>query len=125
MSPRDHEIWVRVRDKLMYNAINIYFDVGLSGQEVETEQDKRILEMWTRLTQKRVDVVLEFQYHWELVEIRHNATADAAGRLLIYKMLWDQERPDERPCTLTLVTDRDDKDLRDFTSKFNIKYIIA
>jgi hypothetical protein len=76
-------------------------------------------------TQKRIDVLIETQKSWKIVELRHNATASALGRLIMYRNLWKSDPPDDRPVELMLVTDKYDPDVEAAAKELGIEYIKA
>jgi hypothetical protein len=81
--------------------------------------------MWTRLTQKRADVVLEAASGWTILELRAHAQLNAVGRLLGYGLLWGKDHPDGRPVELLLVTDVADADVRELAGVSGIRYEVA
>lgn len=125
MSCEDLSIWHRWAPTQRRRWHALYFDVGLGpGLPPPDHQGVDLHAMWTRLTQKRADVVADAGDHWELIELRHSAQANALGRLLQYAALWRADPPDQRPLTLTLVTDFLDPTLPDLLANYNITYLI-
>jgi len=126
VSPDDLVIWKKYHTQIYGEAVNLYFDVGLGGPaEIEKGISREMEKAWIRLNQKRADVVIEALDRWVIVELRHYASAAALGRLLMYKDLWKQDPPDERPVELRLVSDGYDKDVASTAMALNIDYIIV
>jgi len=124
MSEEDKEIFERGRDIIFKDAVNVFYDVGLGGQQLmlpETESQYR--EMWRRVTQKRIDVLVETPTEWKIIEIRPHATSTAAGRLLQYKEMWSSDPPDKKPYRLILMTDKADPDLIPVLKSLTIELI--
>jgi hypothetical protein len=125
MSPEDIIIWNRAKYILLEGAISVYYDVGLGGQtNVPPGTPPAQAMMWQRVTQKRIDVVIETNIFWKIIELRHNASASAIGRLLMYNQMWKQDPPDSKDVFLYLVTDYPDKDVSDAARTLNIMYLV-
>lgn len=126
MSTEDYKIFLRARDLIFLNAANVFYDVGLGGATDFPEgTGEELKSMWKSVTQKRIDVLVETADHWKIIEIRPRATSTAAGRLLQYKDMWDQDPPDSRPTKLILLTDAPDPDLPSLLTALNIELITA
>lgn len=126
MSKEDLLLWKRYRTEAYKDAVNVYFNVGVGGQtEAPEGTNEEIAKAWLLLTQKRIDVVIETNDAWKIIEIRSIAESGAIGRLFAYRELWNQDPPDKKPTRLILVTDRDDRDLAITTKGAGIEYIIT
>ncbi|MGQ9778093.1 MAG: hypothetical protein ACUVQ9_12915 [Thermodesulfobacteriota bacterium] len=123
MSKEDYEIWKKVKDNELRGAVAVYYDVPLGGDnESITEVDEGAAKSWVYSTSKRIDVVVEFPDYWNLIELRHNASSSAIGRLLQYKLLWEKERIDNLPIKLTLISDNYDKSVHLLCNEYGIIY---
>jgi hypothetical protein len=126
MSALDYPIWKTWAPSQSSRWHALYFDVALGpGADTSAAPDAAHAAMWTRLTQKRADVVADAGDHWELIELRHAANANALGRLLLYQHLWIQDPPDTRPLKLILVTDHPDPDIAPLLPQHNITYVVT
>lgn len=126
MSPEDYKLFKRWKVTALKLAINVFYDVGLGeGIGPGNETDPSMLKMWQKITQKRADVVVEYLNYVDIVELRFNATSNAIGRLLSYKMLWDDAPPIDKVTFVNLVTNRFDPDLERLAGMNNIHYIIV
>lgn len=126
MSPEDRQIWERWRSSSMVGlAERVYFDVGLTTAVAPPGTDLSMSRMWERVTAQRIDVVLEYPKEWFIVELRHDASASAIGRLLSYIMLWGQDPPDKRPVSAILVTDRPAVGLADLSNRHGVKLVVV
>jgi hypothetical protein len=113
MSAEDFGIWQRYKTDALKDINLMYFDVGLGGQtQVPPGTPTEYAIMWLRNTQKRADVVFDAFTEWRIIELRHNATGAALGRLLMYKDLFLLDPPDNRPVKLYLISDRNDQDVK-------------
>lgn len=126
MSTEDFEIFKRGKGLLFVDAINIYYDAGLGGaKDLPEEMEGSYKKMWSAVTQKRIDVLIETKEEWKIVEIRPRATSTAVGRLLQYKALWLADPPDSKPVKLLLLTDFPDPDMAEMVKALDIEIIIA
>jgi len=126
MSKEDFEIFKRGKALLFQNAVNIYYDVGLGGQtDIPEDTEDSLKSMWNKITQKRIDVLIETADQWHIVEIRPRATSTAAGRLLQYKDMWLADPQDSKPFKLILMTDTPDPDLIPLLKTLNIELVRA
>lgn len=126
MSTEDYQLFKRWRSVYAADNPAVYYDVGI-GPEADTPPaaDATIKTMWTRLNQKRLDVLLDLGDRWIIVELRDRANANAVGRLLQYQQLWEDDAPDVRPLQLELVSNRLDRAMVPLTTKFQILYRIV
>lgn len=114
MASIDAEIWRRWRPSLAAGIEALYFDVGLGlPRELPQVQRSEELLMWIRLNQKRADVLIEWVDAVWLVELRHAASLNAVGRILGYRMLWDQDPVIPKSMQLFIITDRFDADVEE------------
>ncbi|MGR3319644.1 MAG: hypothetical protein ACUZ8O_14345 [Candidatus Anammoxibacter sp.] len=119
-------IWTRWRFSLPAGVIRIYANVRVGkGRVAEgnfTEDDRK---MWLSLTQKRIDVLLEFSDKVWIVELRRVASSGALGRLMMYKQLYEEDPVLSKPVTLALVTDFKDEDVENIAFTLGVKYIVV
>lgn len=113
MSAVDYVLWNRFRRSHKPAGLRMYFDVAVGpGEAVSGSVDQALREAWKRLTQQRIDVVIERMESWVIVEVRGAAGPGAIGSLVTYRSLWLQDAPDSRPVFLWLVTDVISQNLR-------------
>ena len=125
MSGEDLELWLKYRPIAIQKALKIYFDVGLGGQtEVPEGTSPEMALMWLRNTQKRIDVLIEEEKKWVIIELRSRAQASAVGRLLQYFNLWKEDPPDKKIVELNLVTDTVDQDTKNLAEKLGITFVV-
>jgi hypothetical protein len=126
MAKEDYQIFQRGKAIIFADAINVFYDAGLGGaKELPEDMEESLKSMWTSVTQKRIDVLIETNSLWKIVEIRPRATSTAAGRLLQYKDMWNADPPDNRPVRLVLLTDVPDPDLPSLLKSLDIELITA
>jgi hypothetical protein len=114
MSPEDYEIYLNWWSLYAASAKRVWYDVGVGvGSPLPppgpNEQNYR--RMWTRNTQKRIDMVADMGNQLWIIELRHAATSNAIGRLLSYDMLWKEDPVIDLPTQLVLVSNHYDGDL--------------
>uniref|UniRef100_A0A6H1ZWC4 Uncharacterized protein n=1 Tax=viral metagenome TaxID=1070528 RepID=A0A6H1ZWC4_9ZZZZ len=126
MSGEDLILWRKYRTETIKNAIRLYFDVGLGGQtEVPPDTSPEMAVMWLRNTQKRIDVVVEEENKWVIIELRARAQSSAIGRILLYLDLWKLDPPDNKPIELRIVTDTEDRDVKTLAEKLGINFVVV
>lgn len=111
MAPLDLPIWRRYLKLNHPTWIRAYFDAALGdGADVPAGGDPAMEKMWSRITRKRTDVIIETATGWLIIEIRHNAGLGAIGAILGYKALWEADPPDPRPLEILILTNLADRD---------------
>lgn len=126
ISPEDYLIWLRWFPKQRARVRRMWFDVGL-GEGRPSPPGASIAEqfMWLRLTQKRADVIVEYDDAIEIVELREAAQSSAIGRLLMYAELWKKEAQIDKPLRLRLVTNVFDQDVALAAKAAGIEYEVV
>lgn len=125
MSTEDYTIWLRYRDTHLAGALALYFDVKLgSGRRDQATGTPAELNFWYNVNAKRADVVARFSDHVQLIELRTNAQANAVGRLITYRVLWQDDPPFPEPLTVELVTDSYDPDVERISQLNTITYTL-
>lgn len=125
MAPQDFRIWRAWYPKFQPHPEAIYFDVGVGAGRPAPETatpDQR--KYWLRVTQKRIDALLIYPDHLRLIEMRHDASINALGRLLTYKALLESDNPFGLPIKVYLVTDNHDRDLAALCARHRIHYTV-
>jgi hypothetical protein len=112
MSALDFPLWQAVAPTFRPRAKRIYYDVAVGeGSPKDTATPDAISEGWSRLTRKRIDVVIDAGDAWLLIECRPNAGVGALGSITTYRSLWDRDPPDTRPTESYIVTTRLEPDV--------------
>ena len=125
MSGEDLSLWEKYRPSIISKTLRLYFDVGLGGQtEVPEGTSPEMALMWLRNTQKRIDVLIEEETKWKIVELRVMAQASAIGRLLQYLDLWKDDPPNNKNVDLVLVTNVLDLDTKKLAEKLAITFLV-
>lgn len=126
MSTEDHVIWLIYRRTIPLDAQRLYFDVRLGADDKRNAHvDPAIAKMWWEANAKRADVLIEFPERIEIIELRTNALPNAVGRLLTYRMLWNDDPAIAKPMQMTLVTDHEDQDVRRLCTANQIGYTVV
>lgn len=126
MSSEDHTLWLRYRDRLRPIARALYFDVKLGGDAALTAAGGTDLQhMWYAVNAKRADVVAQLDTAVRIIELRNNAQANAVGRLITYRMLWNRDPKLPGPVQLELVTNSNDPDVADACKENGITYTVV
>lgn len=126
MSPEDLGIWLRWRATLYPHAQALYFDVGVGSPPTPAGWVSPKLQLgWLRLNQRRIDVVADLGDSALIIELRHDATPNAVGRLLAYQQLWGDDDPLGVPAELVLITDLERPDMRRLCFSNHIQYQVV
>lgn len=125
MSTEDFSIWLLYQRTIPRDAQRLYFDVRLGADDkMNAHSDPAIARMWWANNAKRADVLIEFPDRLEMIELRTNALPNAVGRLLTYRMLWNDDPAIAKPLTMTLVTDHQDRDVERLCAANQIGYTV-
>lgn len=126
MSAEDRAIWLRWWPTVREKVRDVFYDVGLGiPEELPFEPDPVRLAGWIFSNQKRADLVAVVGGEVWLVELRHNASANAIGRLQMYQQLWLEDPVVPGPVKLVLVSDRHDSALRFLAAHLGIVFIVV
>lgn len=126
MSTEDSRIWAYYQPRIAADATALYFDVRLGGQRALDDAGPGPLSnMWYSVNAKRADVLAVMPAGLWLIELRAAAQANAIGRLLTYKLLWERDPKLPGPLSLHLVTDTWDPDVRDIADAYGITYTVV
>lgn len=126
MAREDFAIWKHWYPTIEPKPLALYFDVQVGdGRAPPDDAEPWAKDLWLRLTRKRIDALLLHDDHVHLVELRHNATVNALGRLLAYRRLLHDDNPFDLPIVTELVTDFPDPDLPDLARRSRIKYTVV
>lgn len=126
MSREDTIIWDRYKPQLQPPPSLLYFDVGLGvGKPGDPALGENLNRAWTRLTQKRADVIAEFPNSVAIIELRDTAQSNAVGRLMMYAQLWNEDPPIKKQLQLQLVTNYADQDVARLCAANGILYKIV
>ena len=126
MPTGDLGIWLRYRTQLVGMYDKVYFNVRV-GEPVPIPEGlpPEIEKMAIETSRRRIDVVAEGILDWLLIELKFQASADALGQILMYRALWLSDPPDNRPVSMAIVSDRENKDLKIACQFYNIKLIVV
>ena len=126
MSAEDRAIWLRWWPTVREKVQDVYYDVGLGmPDELPFEPDPVQLAGWIYSNQKRADLVAYQTGEVWIVELRHNASANAIGRLQMYAQLWSEDPVLPGALKLVLVSDREDSALRFLAGRLGIEFVAA
>lgn len=103
------------------NFINMIFDLHLGeGIKLEKEYDENIMRMAKTLSQKRVDVVIEYDKEIKIIELKKRAGLDTLGQLLGYEDLYIKEYKPSKKVIKLLVCEEIEPDVETILKKNNI-----
>jgi hypothetical protein len=126
MSPEDLEIWRRWYPGVSLGVKALYFDVGVGlADDLPASEDSSQLLGWIANTQKRIDVLIERETVVDVVELRFNASANAFGRVLVYRELLGQDNPFDKPLRAFLVTNKKDSELARLAEQNGVVWVVA
>lgn len=126
MPAGDLLIWFRYRAQAAKLFDRLYFNVRV-GEPIIFDVDfpPEIIDMSIAISRRRIDVVGETPTDWCLIELKYNAGAESLGQILMYKALWLQDPPDARAVSLTIISDRANKDLVYACKYYNVDLIVV
>lgn len=109
--PEESQIWQRFLDILGGNYDRFDYDVHVGkGAPFGKEKDEKYREMWTHLTQKRIDVIGFSAKNLTIFEVRPRADLPLLGKLIGYKQLYVASVHPTLNILLAVVSDRVDDD---------------
>jgi len=124
--PEESEIWERFISVLGENYTSFSYDVRVGdGAPFGKEKDEKYREMWTALTQKRIDVIGYSPEGITIFEIRPRADLPILGKLLGYRTLYFRTFHPTEKIFLAVVSDRVDDDDAVVFSAHDIKIFIV
>ncbi len=121
MAPEDYEIYRAWWPQHASKATLVFYDVGVGSGRTDTiplNAPDNFAGAWIHNTQKRIDMLAVMPGEVWLIELRHYATSNAIGRLLQYKLLWEEDPQLQGKLRLFLVSNSHDPDL-DKLAKMN------
>ncbi len=123
MSPIDTVIFRRWWPGVLHRVRRVWYDVAVGDHKpIPPNTPPNVARAWQRLNQRRIDLVADTGDDTWLVELRHNATPNAVGRLLAYLQLWADDDPLSQPHRALLVTDQEHSDVRRLCESMQIEY---
>lgn len=122
----DIPVWYRFLLKYGHLFKSLYYDCLLGGNFLSPEQLKDPLEVgWNYNISKRADAIAELDDENWLIEVASFPGLRAAGQLLTYQTLWDEDPKLAGAMDLILVGERIDPDLAASMSKFSIQIYLV
>lgn len=123
MSQEDFKIWQIWKHKIKENFEGVYFNVHVGdGIDPGENVDEKFKRFWVQKTQLRIDVLVVYPDRVEIVELRHNASTSAIGRVLAYRDLYEFDDPFKLPVFLRIVSDFHNEVVARVAWKYNIFY---
>ena len=121
----DLRVWKLVRVQMLKDALRVFYDVRVGdGQPAPPGTDETFTKLWTGMTQRRIDVLIEYAAYWRLIELREDAHEQEIGRLEMYEMLYGRDPINKKTVVLTLISSTHSKDIEDLARLKGIEYII-
>lgn len=126
MSEEDYPIYKRWAVDGLKGALAQWFDVGLGeGAGLDRPTERPLQYMWLKVTQKRADVIVEYDDHIKILEMRHQASPNAIGRVLTYSMLWLDDPVIKKPAQIWIITNTWDPHVRRIAEQMGINYLVV
>lgn len=124
MSERDFAIWQRYHHWRGKDFLRFYFDAAVGvGGVIPPGTNEKLAKTWTRLTQKRIDVIgIRKDAVW-IIEVRDSAGSSALGAVLTYLHLLRDDNPFSLPLRGAILTDHSDGDFKRVIADFGIQLI--
>ncbi len=126
MSPEDLRIWFRYQETIPPDTIALYFNTHLGeGKPTPDYEGTEWQQYWHLVTSKRADVLLYRPNELRIIELRNAASANAIGRLLMYRTLWNDDPKLPGTVTTELVTNIRDPDVQRQAEASNMIYTVV
>lgn len=124
MGARDYAIWQRYHAIHWRRFLQFYFDAAVGqGAAVPEGTPPKMAAGWTRLTQKRIDVIgIRPDAVW-IIEVRDSAGTSALGAVLSYMHLLRNDNPFSLPLRGAILTDHSDRDMKALINEYGIQLI--
>lgn len=124
MSAGDYNIWQRYHALYWQQFQGFYYDVAVGkGAIVPPDTPENMARAWTRLTQKRIDVIgIRNTAIW-IIEVRDSAGSSALGAILTYLHLLRDDNPFSLPLAGAILTDHADPDFKSVIADYGIQLI--
>lgn len=112
MLQEDIAVWYRFLDRESPAFLALYYDVLLGGPWLSPEEERDPLKrMWRYNLAKRADAVAELEDEVWIIEAALDPGLRAAGQLLTYQNLWNEDPKIPKTPRMVLVCERLDPDL--------------
>jgi len=124
MSSGDFAIWQRYHAIFGNKYQSFYFDAAVGdGAEIPAGTAPKLAKTWTRLTQKRIDVIgIRKDAVW-IIEVRDSAGTSALGSILSYVNLLKRDNPFSLPIRAAVLTDHSDRDMKAVMRDYGIQLL--
>ena len=124
MGTRDYAIWQRYHTLHWQSFLRFYFDTAVgNGAIIPEGTPPRMAAGWTRLTQKRIDVIgIRTDAVW-VIEVRDSAGTSALGAIMSYLHLLRDDNPFSLPLRGAILTDHSDGDMKGLFKDYGIQLI--
>lgn len=124
MGSNDFAIWQRYYALHWRDFLGFYFDAAVGqGAEIPDGTPEKLARTWTRLTQKRIDVIaIRSDAVW-IIEVRDSAGTSSLGAILSYIHLLRNDNPFSLPLRTAVLTDHADRDMKAVMRDYGIQII--
>lgn len=96
-----------------------------SGRPFDSKSAGMLSSDWTFLTSLKADAVLEFEDHFEIMEVKPDAGPGAIGQLQCYSILLRQEFAPGKPIYSVILTDSIHPDVEKCAGILNVRVKIV
>jgi len=122
LSTEDIPIWETFLKKHPDFYESVAYDVHVgTGSLPPSHLDETTKSMWTRLTQKRIDVLGQRDDRIDIIEVKPVLRPSAVGQVLTYKNLFDQQFSPKRPTRAVILFQIAQPDMIQTAEKLNIE----
>lgn len=113
MLPEDVPIWDKFLDLNANLFKRIFYNVRVGGVvTTDQAQDRKMADMYFKVTAKRIDALCELEKELWLVEVAARPGLRAVGQLTSYVYLWNEDPKINKPLYGVLVGQDIDADLQ-------------
>jgi hypothetical protein len=122
----DALVWDRYLGAHPIAKTRLFYDVRVGeGRPVGDEYPDNIRKMALDLSQRRIDVLIDFDDYWLIVEITTKASLKSIGQLAVYKHLFTIGNNPQKAVKTLLVCSSIDPDLKSFADTYQMPYEVV
>lgn len=112
MLQEDIPVWYRFLEREGRAFTALYYDVLLGGPWLSPEEERDPLKRgWRANTAKRADAIAELETELWIIEVALDPGLRAAGQLITYLNLWNEDPKIKKTPRMVMVSQRLDPDL--------------
>lgn len=126
MLQEDIPVWYRFLEREASAFLALYYDVLLGGPWLSPEEEKDPLKKgWRANIAKRADALVELKDEVWIIEVALDPGLRAAGQLITYLQLWNEDPKIPKDPRMVLVSHRLDPDLASALANLGVMILLV